>query len=207
MALTRKFLVAMGIEEAKIDEIINAHTEVTNSLKQERDGYKEKAEQFDSIQKELDKANEKLKKFDEDDSWQDKYNQAVADKKKVEKDFADYKQEIVEKETTSKKKDAYKQLLKDIGISEKRIDSVLKVSDISNIELDDEGKIKDSKTLTENIKNEWSDFIVEAGERGASVPKRPQHNGGSSTRASVASQRVANFYKERYGNVTETKED
>ena len=207
MALTRKFLVAMGIEEAKIDEIINAHTEVTNALKQERDSYKEKAEQLDSVQKELNKANERLKEFDENDSWQEKYNQVVADKKKVEKDFADYKQEIADKETTSKKKDAYKQLLKDIGISEKRIDSVLKVSDISNIELDDEGKIKDSKTLTENIKNEWSDFIVEAGERGASVSKPPQNNGASSTRASVASQRVANFYKERYGNVTETKED
>ena len=207
MALTRKFLVAMGIEEAKIDEIINAHTDVTNALKQERDSYKEKAEQLDSVQKELDKANERLKEFDEDDSWQEKYNQVVADKKKVEKEFADYKQDISNKETVSKKKDAYKQLLKDAGISEKRLDAVLKVSDIESIELDEDGKIKDSKTLTENVKKEWSDFIVEKGEKGADVPKPSQNNGGSSTRASIASQRVADFYKERYGNVTQSKED
>lgn len=207
MALTRKFLVAMGIEEAKIDEIINAHTDVTNALKQERDSYKEKAEQLDSVQKELNKANERLKEFDEDDSWQEKYNQVVADKKKVEKEFADYKQDISNKETVSKKKDAYKQLLKDAGISEKRLDAVLKVSDIESIELDEDGKIKDSKTLTENVKKEWSDFIVEKGEKGADVPKPSQNNGGSSTRASIASQRVADFYKERYGNVAQSKED
>ena len=33
MALTRKMLKAMGIEEEKIDEIIDAHTETVNALK------------------------------------------------------------------------------------------------------------------------------------------------------------------------------
>ena len=209
MALTRKFLVAMGIDEAKIDEIINAHTEVTSALKQERDEYKVKAEQLDDVQKQLNKANEKLKEFedsDDADSWQEKYNQAVEDKRKIEKDFNDYKQSVTAKETTAKKTDAYKQLLKDAGISEKRIDAVLKVSDISAIELDKEGKIKDVETLTENVKNEWSDFIVTAGKQGAETPNPPANNGGSSTRASVASQRVADFYKDRYGT-TATKED
>lgn len=209
MALTRKFLVAMGIEEAKIDEIINAHTDVTSSLKQERDSYKEKAEQFDDVQKQLNKANEKLKEFensDDKDSWQKKYEQAVEDKKKVEKEFADYKKDIADKETTAKKEKAYKQLLKDCGISDKRLDAVLKVSDISNIEFDEDGKIKDSDKLTENIKKEWSDFIVQEGAKGADTAKPPANNGGSSSNASVASQRVAEFYKSRYGTVT-TKED
>ena len=47
MALTRKFLEALGIEQAKIDEIISAHTEVTDALKADRDSYKEKAEKYD----------------------------------------------------------------------------------------------------------------------------------------------------------------
>ena len=38
MALTRKFLSALGIEEAKIDEIISAHVDTVNVLKEQRDG-------------------------------------------------------------------------------------------------------------------------------------------------------------------------
>ncbi len=35
MALTRKFLAALGIEDDKVDEIIQAHTETVNGLKDE----------------------------------------------------------------------------------------------------------------------------------------------------------------------------
>ena len=34
MALTRKFLKAMGIEDDKIDQIIDAHTETVTALKE-----------------------------------------------------------------------------------------------------------------------------------------------------------------------------
>ena len=44
MSLTRKMLKAMGIEEDKIEQIIEAHTDVTDSLKADRDKYKEDAE-------------------------------------------------------------------------------------------------------------------------------------------------------------------
>ena len=37
MALTRKFLKAMGIEDEKAEEIISAHVETVNGLKGERD--------------------------------------------------------------------------------------------------------------------------------------------------------------------------
>ena len=37
MSFTRRFLSALGIEAEKIDEIINAHIEVVDGLKEERD--------------------------------------------------------------------------------------------------------------------------------------------------------------------------
>ena len=37
MSLTRKMLKAMGIEEEKIDQIIEAHSETVDSLKAVRD--------------------------------------------------------------------------------------------------------------------------------------------------------------------------
>ena len=40
MALTRKMLKAMGIEEEKIDQIIEAHTETVDALKADRDKLK-----------------------------------------------------------------------------------------------------------------------------------------------------------------------
>ena len=35
MSLTRKLLRSMGIEDEKVDQIIEAHTEVTDALKKE----------------------------------------------------------------------------------------------------------------------------------------------------------------------------
>ena len=51
MALTRKFLSALGIEADKIDEIINAHSETVDALKEERDNFKSNAEKYADIQK------------------------------------------------------------------------------------------------------------------------------------------------------------
>ena len=46
MALTRKFLAALGIEDAKVDEIIQAHTDTVNGLKDEIEKYKADAEKL-----------------------------------------------------------------------------------------------------------------------------------------------------------------
>ena len=54
MALTRKFLSALGIEADKVDEIISAHTETVEALKNERDTFKADAEKLTGVQKELD---------------------------------------------------------------------------------------------------------------------------------------------------------
>ena len=76
------------------------------------------------------------------------------------------------------KSEAYEKLLKDAGVSEKRIATVLKVSDLSAIEIDKDGNLKDADKLTENIKAEWSDFIQTQEQQGADVPNPPSNNGG-----------------------------
>ena len=60
MALTRKMLKAMGIEDEKIDQIIEAHTETVDALKEERDTYKEDASKLTAVQKELETAKSQL---------------------------------------------------------------------------------------------------------------------------------------------------
>lgn len=177
MALTRKMLSAMGIDEDKQDEIINAHVEVVNALKEERDSLKADAKKADKLQKQIDDLNESMKNG-ERSPYKVKYEAKVDEYNDLKKEFDDYKADVSAKELESKKSNAYKELLKESGVSGKRIDSVLRVTDLSKIELDNDGKIKDPDGLKKNIKEEWSDFIVTESKQGANVSNPPANTGG-----------------------------
>ena len=56
MALSRKFLAGMGIEDKQIESIIEAHSDTVTALKNERDNYREKAELVPDLQKQLEEA-------------------------------------------------------------------------------------------------------------------------------------------------------
>ena len=174
MALTRKFLKAMGIEEEKIEQIIEAHTETTNAIKEERDGYKADAEKRAAVEKELNAAKEKIAKYGDGETV------PKADFDKLETEFNNYKTAQTEKETRQAKEHAVRELYKAVGISEKRIDSVLKVTKLDEIELDKDGKIKDAEQRTEAAKTEWADFIETTTTRGANTANPPA-NGGRGT--------------------------
>ena len=167
MALTRKFLEALGIEQTKIDEIISAHTEVTNALKADRDSYKEKAEKYDETKMELDKAKSELEKVNKDE-YKTKYES-------LEAEFNKYKTDIAEKEVKEKKEEAYKKMLKEIGVNEKSIGAILKVKDLSSLKLDDKGNIVDVDTLKESEKKDWEGFIIESEVHGQN-PSTPPDN-------------------------------
>ena len=170
MALTRKSLKAMGLTDEQVDSIIEMHTETVDGLKQ----YKADAEKLPEVQKELDALKAKG-----DDGYKEKYE-------KEHKAFEDFKTEQSKKETRAAKEKAYRELLISAGISEKRVDTVLKVSDLEKIELED-GKIKGADELTKTIKTEWADFIVNTQTKGADVHNPPANNtsGSSKTKAEI----------------------
>lgn len=157
---------ALGIEADKVDEIIAAHTEVTDALKEERDKYKADAERLPDIEKRLTEAE---KKMEGNDPYKEKYEA-------LQKEYEDYKADVSNKETTAKKESAFRHVLKDIGIPDKRIDSVIKVSDINGIELTEEG-IKDEETLKAKLKEEWSDFIATKSTEGVPSANPPSNTG------------------------------
>ena len=172
--LTRKFLTALGIEDENVQvQIISAHTEATDALKEQRDGYKADAEKLPEVQKELDTLKEQS-----GDKIKAQYD-------KLKKDFDNYKEEQQQKEITAKKKSAYKGLLKDAGISASRIDAVLKVSDVDGLEFNEDGEIKDKDKMIENIKKEWADFIVKSTEKGAQVGNPPANGGKALSREEI----------------------
>lgn len=148
MALGRKSLKAMGLTDEQVDSIIEMHTDTVEGLKEEIKKYKGDAEKLPGVQKELDDLKAKG-----DDGWKDKHDT-------VKKEFDDYKAEQTKKETREAKEKAYREILKDAEVSEKRIDAIIKVTDLDSIELDEKGKVKDADKHKENVKKEWADFIV-----------------------------------------------
>ena len=166
MALTRKMLKAMGIEEEKIEQIIEAHAETVDGLKTDLNKYKGDAEKLPGVQKELDEL-----KAAGDGGFKEKYE-------KEHKDFEDFKKELKGKETREAKAKAFRDLLKEAGVSEKRIDTVLKCTDMDGIELLEDGNIKEADKHKENIKTEWADLIVQEQVINPNTPT-PAKNGGN----------------------------
>ena len=162
MALTRKMLKAMGIEDEKIDQIIEEHTESTDALKQQRDDWKAKAEAKPAT-------DPKPKDPEPTDEYKAKYD---AEKKA----FEEYKAGIEAEKSEADKRAKYRELIKEAGVDEKRIDAVLKISDLSGVTVKD-GAIENAKKLVEGIKADFKEFIPVVTTEGASVAKPPAGGG------------------------------
>ena len=191
MSLTRKFLKAMGIEDDKVDEIISAHSETVNALKDQMAEYKDSAEKLPEVQKELDKLKKQVEDNKTEEGKEDSYKSKY---ETLKKEYDDYKKDIADKETKANKEKLYTELLKEAGVNEKRIATILKVSDLSKVEIDKDGKLKDTENLTKTIKEEWADFITKTEDKGAEVSNPPAGNNPSSKTPS----RAAEIYKQHY---------
>lgn len=156
MALTRKALKAMGITDEQVDSIIEMHSESIDAIKADRDKYKGEAEKLSDVQRQLDEATSKLKAAEKDD-YKGKYESEKAAHDKLKAD-------IQTKETTSKKESALKSYLKEKGYSDNGITKITKYGDyIKDIELDEDGKIKDVEKLIGKVETEWSEYKPQAG--------------------------------------------
>lgn len=191
MALARKFLVALGIEPEKIDEIIDAHTETVNALKEERDKYKKDAEALPEVQKERDELKEAAEK-NPDGIYKQQYED-------LKTEYDKYKADVEAKAVKAQKTELYRKLLKDAKVSEKRIDAILRVSDVDALELDKDGNVKDADAVTKKIAEEWADFVVKEEAQGAQTQTPPVNNDGKvsgtpSRAAELAAKYRANLY-------------
>lgn len=168
MALTRKFLRAMGIEDEKIEQIIEAHSETVDGLKNDNEKYKADAEKLTAVQKELDDLKAKG-----NDGYKEKYESE-------KQAFAAYKADVEGKQAYAEKEKAYSDLLKAAGVKEKFIPTVLRAdkSVIEAFELKD-GKIADDATATADAKSRWADFVSTETTVYTGTATPPGNNGGS----------------------------
>ena len=184
MSLTRKMLKAMGIEEEKIDQIIEAHSETVDSLKADRDAYKEDAEKLKTVQKELDELKAKG-----DDGWKEKHD-------KLKGEFDTYKKDVEAKETHSKKEAAYRAILKDANLSEKGIEKAIKYAEWDKIELEADGKLKGASDHIKAAKEEWAEYVTTTTTTGAKTSTPPANSGGAKlTKAEIYARDEHGRYK------------
>lgn len=162
MALTRKFLKALGVSEEAIEEIITAHTDVTDDLKTQLKTAQDAQKQLDAVTAERDNLQKKLNDPEQANR--------VAE---LEKQIAEYQK----RETTAQKRTALTALLEKIGIDKRGFARVLAATDLDGVEMDGES-IKDADKLAESLKTEWSDLLTEPGATGK-PPQTPPQNPGN----------------------------
>ena len=184
MALSRKFMQGMGLTEEQASAIIEANDETITGLKAEIEKYKSA---YETSEKSLEKVQKELNTLKEEAENNNSKNPYKVKYEAIKEEFESYKKDITAKETKASKTDAYRALLQEAGVSEKRINSVLKVSDVDSIELDEDGKIKDADKLKESIKKEWSDFIQTSGQQGAKTSTPPANVGGKMSKEDIMS--------------------
>lgn len=135
----------------------------------EKSRYTEKLEEIETLKTEKQTAEDSATTAEK---WKVKYEA-------MKKDFSDFKAEQAKKDARTAKETAYRALLKEAGVSEKRIETVLRVSDVDGVELTDKGEIKGADKLSASIKDEWADFIETMEIQGVQTPNPPANTGGS----------------------------
>ena len=182
MALTRRALKAMGIDEEKVEEIIAMHTETVEGLKADIAKYKEDAEKLPTVQKELDAL-----KAAGDGGLQERFDA-------LKREYDEFKGQVTAKETKAAKEKAVRAYYESKGITGKSLDIAIRGSgaEIDALELED-GKIKDAKALDELISGTFAGLVSTTETRGANTSNPPANNSGvSMTKADI-------YKKDDYG--------
>lgn len=171
MAITRKLLKGMGLTDEQQDTIIEAHTDTVNGLKADVERYKADAEKLPAVQKELDEIKGKG-----DDGYKEKYEAE-------HKAFETYKKAVDTEKATAAKEKAVEAVLKKIGVSEKRLQSVAKLAKadglLDALELDEDGAVKDADKLEKSLKDGYSEYITTTSTKGADTATPPANSGGA----------------------------
>lgn len=156
-------LVGMDSEKAKdaCDAILNLHNAEMEDAKTRVDytGYVKK-EDYDKIaaeNKALKDGSEKYKDYEE---------------------LAKFKADTLANQTNAKKISAIEALLRQNNANEKVIKLLAKSVDLSKVELDEKGEIKDSKSIIDSLKSDNAELFTSSTTSGATPATPPKNDNG-----------------------------
>lgn len=168
MALTRKFLTALGIEADKQDEIISAHADTVDGLKEQLATASKRVEQFEAVEKELNTL-----KAEKHENYKEKYEQE-------HNAFEQFKSDLVAKETQAAKEKAARAFFESRNITGANLEIALRGSqnEIKALELDGDN-IKDASALDALVSGTYSGLVLTRKTKGVDTPTPPSNTGGT----------------------------
>lgn len=169
MALSRKFLKALGIDEDKIDEIITAHGETVAALKDEIEQAKQGANDSAAIAKERDTLRQRVEALEK----------ASGDAAKVQAAFDAYKQQVEADKTNAGKKALVKKALETAGANPAAIDLLINTVNLDDVTVENDA-IKDVDAVVNPIKAAHSGLFGKVS-TGGTPPITPPSGGGKGT--------------------------
>lgn len=194
MALTRSMLKAMGIEDEKIESIISAHSETVEALKGQKADLQEQADKVPSLEQKI----QELEAAKPTEDWEAKYKELEGQREALRQEFDDYKTQVAKEQAEAEKAKLYRAILTDAGIDAQRIDAVMRVSDLSTVEVEN-GEIKNAEQVAEQVAKEWAAFIPQQSTTGAKVATPPQSQGNVEGSNPEVKQRLQERHERLYG--------
>lgn len=208
MALTNALLKSMGIEGDQRDQIMAAHQETLESIRNERDGLRDIAAKVPDLEAEIeelrkaDKGEELQAKLDEAEEAREKLLGDIealkGEKASVEGEFESYRNGVEAERANAEKLELYKGLLREIGLDEKRVEKAARLKPLDELTVED-GKLAGYDELAKAEADEWADFIPQSnGTHGQQVPTPPKGGnvpeGADPEIAKMLEQRHADLY-------------
>ena len=178
MALSRKSLKAMGLTDEQIESVIDMHSETVNDLKDKISDSETAKAETEKYKTEAEKLRNELEKANKTIANSEKYKEQYENTKK---EYETYKTEITAKEVKAAKEKAVANYFRGKNVRDDNIKLAMRCSkdEIGSIEIDENGKIKDTKALDDLLSGDLSKFVSVTKSEGATVEKPPTNTGGN----------------------------
>lgn len=175
MALTRKFLKALGIDEDKVDEIISAHGETVSELKNQIEQAQQGAKDLDAVTKERDTLVQRVEALEK----------ASGDAAKVQAEYDAYKQQVETDKANAGKKALVRKALENAGANPAALDLLLNTVELEKVELDGEA-LKDTDAVLKPVKEAHSGLFGEVKKTGTPTIAPPTGDGKPAAPTTIA---------------------
>ena len=167
MALTRKFLEALGLNENQVQAVVEEHAATTAAIKADWETKyntaKAAADKLPGVQQELD------------DLKKDDYKTKFETERTA---FGQYKTQVEGEKARAAKAEAVKAYYTSKRITGGNLAIAMRGTDLESIVLDESGKIKDSKVLDDLVSGDFK-TLVDTGKRVVDSGGKLEENGGN----------------------------
>lgn len=175
MALTRKYLKSIGLNDDQIEGVIEEHTAVKSDLQGKIDTYKADADKLAEVQKELDDL-----KAQGDGGYKEKYEAEA-------KAHNTLKQQIEAEKTNATKRTVMDKFLTEkVGIQRESARTlILDAVKWDDVKLDESGALTGADELAKTYADKYKDFVGMTGSQGTPPATPPTGGGSAMTKADI----------------------